>query len=47
MLSKLAKGGMAKKLVAEARKPRNQARARDLMSKVTSRQGAGGGSRRP
>ena len=47
MLSKLAKGGMAKKLITEARKPQNQAKARDMMNKVKARQGAKTGTRRP
>ncbi|QYG92089.1 hypothetical protein HC251_06300 [Iamia sp. SCSIO 61187] len=47
MLSKLAKGGMAKKLISEAKKPQNQAKAKQLMNKVTSKQGAKGGTRRP
>lgn len=47
MLSKLAKGGLAKKLISEARKPQNQARARQLMNRVSSKQGARTGTRRP
>jgi len=37
MLNKLAKAGVAKKLMTEARKPQNQAKARDMMTKVKTR----------
>ncbi len=44
LLSGLMKAGMAKKLIDEARKPRNQQKARELFTKArqTRRGGAGG-----
>jgi len=37
LLSKLTKGGVAAKAANEARKPRNQARIKGLVSRLTSR----------
>jgi hypothetical protein len=34
IVSKLAKAGVAKKLIEEAKKPENQAKAKDLLNKV-------------
>ncbi|HEU5151282.1 MAG TPA: hypothetical protein VFU19_12340 [Iamia sp.] len=37
-MSKLAKAGVAKKLVEEAKKPQNQAKAKELFRKVRQKQ---------
>ena len=42
ILSGLLKAGIAKKVFDEARKPQNQARAKDLLRSVTGK-GKGGG----
>lgn len=42
LLKGLAKGALAKKVYDEARKPQNQQRARDLISKLQTR-----GQRKP
>lgn len=34
IVSKLAKAGVAKKLIEEAKKPQNQAKAKELVGKV-------------
>ena len=44
MLGGLIKAGIAKKVFDEARKPRNQAKAKDLFRSVTGKGGAQGGS---
>jgi hypothetical protein len=44
LLSKITKGGMAKKVVDEARKPENQRAIKRMVSNVT---GKGGDQRRP
>jgi hypothetical protein len=38
-LSKLAKGGLAKKLIDEAKKPQNQAKAKEAIGKLRQKQG--------
>jgi hypothetical protein len=45
IVSKLAKAGVAKKLVEQARKPENQAKAKDLMNKVKDKRRPAGPSR--
>ena len=48
LLSGLLKAGIATKLIEQARKPQNQAKAKDLFTKVTSKgKGQGGTTRRP
>ena len=42
IMSKLAKAGVAKKVVDQARKPQNQQKLKGLMSKARSRGGKGG-----
>jgi hypothetical protein len=37
LLKKVAKGALAKKVIAEARKPENQARAKEALAAVRSR----------
>lgn len=39
MLSKLTKSGVAAKLIAEARKPHNQAKVRRMVENLSSRRG--------
>ncbi len=39
LLSGLAKAGLAKKLVDEARKPQNQQKAKDLLAQVRAKRG--------
>ena len=41
LLSGLAKAGLAKKLVDEARKPQNQQKAKDLLAQVRAKRGGG------
>lgn len=41
-LSKLAKAGFAKKLIDEAKKPQNQAKAREAFEKLRQKQAAKG-----
>jgi hypothetical protein len=43
LLGKLTKAGIAAKVVDEARKPKNQAKIKQLLSRLTSK----GASRRP
>ncbi len=43
MLSGLLKAGVAKKVFDEARKPHNQAKAKDLFRSVTGKGGSGNG----
>ena len=49
MLSKLVKAGVATRVLNEARKPANQARAKQLFTKLTNKGGAApkAGMRRP
>jgi hypothetical protein len=50
LLSKITKGGMAKKVVDEARKPENQSAIKRMVSNVTGKGSSTGGSadqRRP
>jgi hypothetical protein len=42
LISKLTKAGVAKKAMDEARKPQNQAKLKDLASKVRGKGGKGG-----
>ena len=42
IMSKLAKAGVAKKVVDEARKPQNQQKIKGLVAKARSRGGKGG-----
>jgi hypothetical protein len=44
-MSKLAKGGLAKKVITEAKKPQNQAKAREAFEKLRQKQAAKGGRR--
>ncbi len=44
-MSKLAKGGVAKKVMDEARKPQNQRKIKDTISKFTNKD-KGGGTKR-
>lgn len=44
LLSGLVKAGVAKKVYDEARKPHNQAKARELFAKMNSRRGGTGRS---
>ncbi|WP_236830385.1 hypothetical protein [Blastococcus sp. KM273128] len=44
ILSKLAKGGMAKKVMDEARKPQNQQKIKDAISSFTDKRKGGGTS---
>ena len=49
IVSKLAKSGAAKKLIDQAKKPENQAKAKDLLNKVKDKRRPAGqpaGSRR-
>jgi hypothetical protein len=46
IVSKLAKAGVAKKLIDEAKKPQNQAKAKDLLAKVKDKRRPSG-QRRP
>ena len=39
LLSGLAKAGVAKKLIDEARKPQNQQKAKDLLAQVRAKRG--------
>ena len=39
LLSGLAKAGLAKKLIDEARKPQNQQKAKDLLAQVKAKRG--------
>jgi hypothetical protein len=39
IMSKLAKAGMAKKAITEARKPHNQAKLKSLVSKARGKSG--------
>ena len=39
LLSGLAKAGLAKKLIDEARKPANQQKAKDLLAQVRAKRG--------
>jgi hypothetical protein len=41
-LSKLAKGGLAKKLITEAKKPQNQAKAKEAFEKLRQKQSGKG-----
>jgi hypothetical protein len=41
------KAGIAKKVYDEARKPHNQAKAKELFQKVTNKGGSAGGAGRP
>lgn len=41
LLSGLAKAGLAKKVIDEARKPENQRRLKDAVAKVRDRKGKG------
>lgn len=41
-LSKLAKGGLAKKLITEAKKPQNQAKAKEAFEKLRQKQAGKG-----
>ncbi|MGY1827056.1 MULTISPECIES: hypothetical protein [unclassified Blastococcus] len=41
-MSKLAKGGMAKKAMDEARKPQNQRKIKDAISKFSNKRKGGG-----
>ncbi len=41
IVSKIAKAGVAKKLVEEAKKPQNQAKAKELFAKVRQKQAGG------
>jgi hypothetical protein len=42
MFGGLVKAGIAQKIYTEARKPHNQAKAKELFSKVASKRGQGG-----
>ena len=44
LLSGLAKSGVAKKLVDEARKPKNQQKIKDFVGNMRDRAGSGGGA---
>ncbi|MGY1915812.1 MULTISPECIES: hypothetical protein [unclassified Blastococcus] len=46
IMSKIAKGGMAKKVMDEARKPQNQRKIKDAVSKFTNK-GNSSGTKRP
>ncbi|MGY2082389.1 hypothetical protein [Blastococcus sp. SYSU DS0539] len=46
IMSKIAKGGMAKKVMDEARKPQNQRKIKDAVSKFTNKD-KGTGTKRP
>lgn len=39
IVSKLAKAGVAKRLITEAKKPQNQAKAKEAFAKLRSKQG--------
>ena len=39
LLSGLAKAGLAKKVIDEARKPQNQQKAKDLLAQVRAKRG--------
>ena len=41
LLSGLVKAGLAKKVLEQAQKPQNQARAKQLLRQVTSKKGKG------
>ena len=45
LLSGMLKAGVAKKAVNEARKPQNQAKAKQLFGKLTNKGSSGGGAR--
>ena len=47
LFSGLMKAGIAKKVFDEARKPHNQAKAKDLFRSVTKKGGEGGGAAGP
>lgn len=47
MFGGLIKAGIAEKIYTEARKPQNQAKAKQLFSKVTNKGGRPGQTRRP
>lgn len=47
LLTGLFKAGIAKKVIDEARKPQNQAKAKDLFRQFQARKQGGGGTSRP
>ena len=47
LLSGLLKAGVAKKVIDEARKPQNQAKARELFAKAQASRRRGGPTSRP
>ena len=47
LLSGLMKAGVAKKVLTEAQKPHNQAKAKQLFSKLTNKGSSGGPRRGP
>jgi hypothetical protein len=47
LLSGLAKAGLAKKLIDEARKPHNQQKAKELFHSLRGKGGTPGQTRRP
>lgn len=46
-MSKFAKAGVAKKVMNEAKKPQNQQKIKDAVSKFTNKNKGGGTTKRP